>query len=305
MLRQRRDLWSEVRLLSAAVDPDVATLSELDGAALVKPLSAESLAGADLIFSCGDAVPEAPPWALADAGTTTVAMASGPAPEGGVAVVSGVNIEAAVPGGLLVSPHPAVVLLALVLAPLRELGLDEAAAWLVQPATMRGSRGLDELMEQTRALLTFADERPTEVFGQQLTFNLLPTAADAAPLAAEAAALLGGGVTPALEILQGAVFHSFSGSLLVGFAEDPGAAAVESALAAHPLLVPHDPQGGPPTGPIAAAGADRVLLGPVSPVPSAPGRYWLRAVMDNLTRGGALNAVEIAAAVLGPAGRVH
>ena len=44
-LRQRRDLWSEVRLLSAEVDPEIAILSELDGAALVQPLSAEPLDG--------------------------------------------------------------------------------------------------------------------------------------------------------------------------------------------------------------------------------------------------------------------
>ena len=35
-----------------------------------------------------------------------------------------------------------------------------------------------------------------------------------------------------------------------------------------------------------------------TPVPGQPGRYWLHAVMDNLTRGGALNALEIAAAAL-------
>ncbi len=51
-------------------------------------------------------------------------------------------------------------------------------------------------------------------------------------------------------------------------------------------------------GPIAAAGSNRVLLGPVAAADGRPGRYWLRAVMDNLTRGGAVNALEIAAAVL-------
>ena len=50
--------------------------------------------------------------------------------------------------------------------------------------------------------------------------------------------------------------------------------------------------------PIAAAGSKQVLLGAIEPA-GPPGRYWLRAVMDNLTRGGAVNALEIAAAVLG------
>ncbi len=294
-----------MRLLSTAVDPEFATLSELDGAALVQPLSAEALAGVDLIFLCGEPDPAALPWTLADEGATTVALASGAAPEGGIPVVSGVNLEAAVRGGLLISPHPAVVLLALLLDPLRSLGLSDAAAWLVQPATMRGGAGLDELMEQTRALLAFAEERPTAVFGQQLSFNLLPTAEDPAPLAAEVAALLKGSVTPALEILQGAIFHSFTASVLVGFSHDPGPSAIEEALGARALLAAHDPEGGSEAGPIAAAGNARVLLGPVSAAAGPSGSYWLRAVMDNLTRGGALNAVEIADAVLGRSGKVN
>ena len=105
-------------------------------------------------------------------------------------------------------------------------------------------------------------------------------------------------MTPAIEIVQGAIFHSFTSSVLVSFTEDPGSEAIEAALGAHPLLEPHDPQSGPGPGPIAAAGSKKVLLGPVEPASGQPGRYWLRAVMDNLTRGGAVNALEIAATVL-------
>ena len=72
----------------------------------------------------------------------------------------------------------ATVLLALLLEPLLPLGLSEATAWLVQPATMHGRAGMDELMGQTRALLAFAEDKPTDVFGQQLSFNLLATGAD-------------------------------------------------------------------------------------------------------------------------------
>ena len=297
-LRQRRELWSEVRLLSTAGDAEIATLSELDGAALVQPLSADQLAGVDLMFVCGGYDEGAPPWVEAGEGTTTVLISSERAPAGGIPIVSGVNADAAVAGCLLVSPHPAVVLLALLLDPLRPLGLSEAAAWLVQPATMRGRQGMDELMEQTRAMLAFQDDRPTDVFGQQLTFNLLPTEQAVAPLQTELAGLLGGAVTPAIEIVQGAVFHSFTASLLIGFADDPGSEAIGQALDAQPLLQRQDSATGPGPGPIAAAGSEDVLLGAVTPVTSQPGRYWLRAVMDNLTRGGAVNALEIAAAVL-------
>jgi aspartate-semialdehyde dehydrogenase len=297
-LRQRRDLWSEVRLLSSEGDPEIATLSELDGAALVQPLSAAELAGVDLLFVCEGYDAEAPPWAEAGAAMTTV-LISPETPSGiGVPVVSGVNPEAAVAGALLVSPHPAVVLLALLLDPLRPLGLTEVTAWLVQPATMWGRRGMEELMDQTRALLAFQDEKPTDVFGRQLTFNLWPTGQDTAALAGAVAELLGGAVTPAIEIVQGAVFHSFTASLLVDFAGDPGGEAIHAALTAQPLLAAHAAADGPGPGPVTAAGSRVVLFGAVEPVANRPGRYWLRAAMDNLTRGGAINALEIAAAAL-------
>ena len=296
-LRQHRELWDAVRLLSAEADDEIATLSELDGAALVQPLTAAELEGVDLVFLCDGYDEAAPPWQMTGAGATTIVISPERSPAGGVPVVSGVNLEAAGRGGLLVSPHPAVVLLALLLDPLRPLGLETAAAWLVQPATMRGRAGMDELMDQTRGLLAFSDEMPSDVFGRQLTFNLLPGGGDTAPLADEVAALLGGAVTPAIELVQGAVFHSFTASLLVGLAEDPGAEAIEAALAEQPLLEAHDPQGPPGPAPTDAAGSHRVLLGPVTPAAGRPGHYWLRAVMDNLTRGGAVNALEIAAAV--------
>ena len=300
-LRGHRELWSEVRLLSAEADPEIATLSELDGAALVQPLTAEQLGGVDLVFVCGDYDEAAPPWQMAGPGTTTVLVSSAPPPAGAIPVVSGVNTEAAVAGGLLLSPHPAVVLLTLLLHPLRELQPSGVAAWLAQPATIHGRRGMDELMEQTRALLAFSEERPTEVFGQQLAFNLLPTGQDTTALADEVAELLGGAPRPAIEIVQAAVFHSFTASVLVDFEDDPGVEAIAAALASHPLIEALDAEEGGGPAPTAAAGRKRVLLGPVAPAGGRPGRYWLRAVMDNLTRGGAVNAIEIAAAVLGRA----
>jgi aspartate-semialdehyde dehydrogenase len=295
-LRQRRQLWHEVRLLGTDVEVEGGTLSELDGAALVKPLTAEQLADVDLLFVSDGFDEASPPWADLSASATTVLIGAAQTPADGIPIVSGINLDRAVEGGLLVSPHPAVVLLALLLDPLRALGLTEAAAWLVQPATVHGRAGMDELMNQTRALLAFQEDRPTSIFGQQLSFNLLPTLRSTAALATEIASILNGDLRPAIEIVQGAVFHSFTASLLVGFGEDPGAEAIAASLDSQNLLRPADPAVG--AVPIAAAGSNEVLLGAVTPVPGHPGRYWVRAAMDNLTRGGALNALEIAEAVL-------
>ena len=46
--------------------------------------------------------------------------------------------------------------------------------------------------------------------------------------------------------------------------------------------------------PIDAAAQEEVLVGSVRADPDYPGGYWIWAVLDNLVRGGALNAVEVA-----------
>ena len=74
---------------------------------------------------------------------------------------------------------------------------------------------------------------------------------------------------------------------------------VAAALGAHALIESLDAEDGRTPVPTAAAGSKQVLLGEITPVGGRPAHYWLRAVMDNLTRGGAVNALEIAASVLG------
>jgi len=77
-------------------------------------------------------------------------------------------------GGCFVVPHPLTLLIAGVLQPLeREIGVAEAMAVVIRPAADFGEPGLEELREQTMGLLRFA-EVPTETFGRQLAFNVIP-----------------------------------------------------------------------------------------------------------------------------------
>jgi aspartate-semialdehyde dehydrogenase len=104
----------------------------------------------------------------------------------------------------------------------------------------------------------------------------------------------------ATQVVQAGVFHSYSASVHVAFAPAPagvpGLEAVREALSAAPWLRWADQE---PLGPVDAAGAEEVLLGPLRPDGARPGAFWLWSVMDNLTRGGASNAVALAEALLG------
>jgi aspartate-semialdehyde dehydrogenase len=216
-------------------------------------------------------------------------------------VVAGVNLEAARfsangSGRILLSPHPAVILLAHLLHPLAAQGLEEAVATVVQPASVQGDPGLDELFEQTRQIVAMTQRRPTPIFGAQLAFNLLPVPAPAGDLASTLAAVLPGRHPLSLQLLQGGIFHSLAASVFVRLAGAAGTKAVRRALAehAHLELVKKPAH----LGPIDAAANERILVGAVQEASGLAGGHWLWAVMDNLTRGGALNAVEIAEAVL-------
>jgi aspartate-semialdehyde dehydrogenase len=292
-LEARHPEWADLRLLSSR-EEEIGTLTEIAGAAaLVGRFEPESLAGVSVAFFCGAMADNRPLLAGLPPETTAVVLSFDATVEDGRPVVAGVNTAAARDGRVLLSPHPGAVLLAHLLHPLRGLAPEEAVATLIQPASVRDDAGLEELFEQTRQIVGMTQRTPTPVFGAQLAFNVLPAPLPPGPLAAQLAAVLAGPPPAALQILQGAVFHSIAASLYVRFSGEPSLQSVRKALADHPALELADrPRH---LGPIDAAASDKVLYGPPRRDESRGG-IWLWAVMDNLTRGGALNAVEIAEA---------
>jgi aspartate-semialdehyde dehydrogenase len=284
----------DVRLLSGRED-EIGTLTEVAGAAsLVTRYEPEALAGVSVAFLCGTMEDNRPILADLPAETTAILLSLDATIEDGQPVVAGVNDEAAGRHRVLLSPHPGVVLLASVLDALRGLGPEEAVATLIQPASVRDDAGIEELFEQTRQIVAMTGRTATPVFGAQLAFNLLPVPLAADPVAAQLHAVLAGPPAVALQLLQGAIFHSLSASLYVRCRESAGPQAVRRMLAAHPHLEAADKPRS--LGPAEAAASDKILYGNVRK-DEAGGGLWLWAVMDNLTRGGALNAIAIAEAV--------
>jgi aspartate-semialdehyde dehydrogenase len=302
----------EVRLLTT-VEAEIGALTEVgSAAAIVQRYEPGSLAGVAVAFLCGGIAANRPILAALPEEVTAVVLSPDAASGDGAPVVAGINSR---PAGarVLLSPHPAVVALAHLLKPLAAaFPVHQAVATIVQPASLHDGAGIDELFEQTRQVVAMTPRRRGTVFGAQLAFNLLPGAGGeeavrrietqlAAVLADPgAASALSPAPSPtsagpppvAIQLLQGPIFHCLTLSLHVRCAGTPSAQAVRKAIAASPYVeLAKDTRH---LGPIDAAASDRVLLGAVHQ--DAEG-YWLWAAMDNLTRGGALNALEIAAAV--------
>jgi aspartate-semialdehyde dehydrogenase len=136
------------------------------------------------------------------------------------------------------------------------------------------------------------------VWSEQLAFNLMPAEVSGSTLAESLAEVLGGSARVAVRSLQGGIFHGVSASLWVELGSGLQAAEVREAITAGAFVesaeAPQD------LGPVAAATTDQILLGEVEKDPSHDGGFWIWAVMDNLTRGGALNAVGVAEELLAP-----
>jgi aspartate-semialdehyde dehydrogenase len=305
-LNHRHDLWREMRLLTLRED-EAGTLSEVaGGAAIVSMFEEDGLEGVDVAFFCGSLEEMRPLLEQRPPAMTAILLSPGASPDDGVPVVSAVNLDQARRSETLLSPHPAAVLLSHLLHPLREFGVRRAVATFLEPVSTAEKEGIDELFEQTRAVLGFTPDPPREVFPIQMAFNVVPS--DAAHHVAE---LVTAVVDPEIEvdaqILRCGVFHSYGASVHLSLDNDPGEEAVKEALAAHPLIDPApDPE---LLGMADAANRDEVLLGAVEAVARRsggrrsggrrPGEYRVWAVMDNLTCGAALNAIHILEAVSG------
>jgi len=290
-LGRKRELWSEVRLLTT-VEEEVSVLSEVAGAAaLVEGIDEGSFRGVDLVFFCGPMARNRELLGSLPEGVAAIVLSLDATLDDGRPVIPEVALGAAEPAGVLVSPHPGVVVLAHLLHPLGELGLESVAATLIQPASALNGEALDEVLDQTRSILAFSGPGPREIYPVQIAFNLMPSPESPVPLLGQLETVLGRGPEISIQLLRAGVFHSYSVSLVLHFAEDPGLEAVRGALAAHPRLeLVDEPE---LLGPIDAAAREEVLVGAVEPVAGREGVYTLWAVMDNLTCGGASNAIKI------------
>ena len=295
--------YDDIRVMT--FDPSgVGAVTEAGGKpALVQGAESEALAGVDVIFDCGGGQ-EIPTLleAMAD-DSALIVLDPTDIPENSVSVVAGVNSEESLQTSVIVSPDPATILLAHLLQPLADTGLGEVVALILLPASAHGQEGLDELFDQTRAILAMSEDRPQSVFGTQLAFNLLPRMGGGFQVANRISTILRSDASVEVGTIQAGVFHSIAASVFVRTANQGASDDLAARLARSEYLVFADE---PETlGPIAAAAGDKIIVAPLLQSAEDSNGHWIWAVMDNLTRGGAFNALDIARYILQNKNQVH
>jgi aspartate-semialdehyde dehydrogenase len=295
-LGTRPDLFGDVRLLSSDED-EIGQLAESGGAAaFVGRLDDEAFDGIELAFFCG-AIADDRPWIERLPETArAIVLSHGATSADAEPAIAGHARTGEIAGALL-TPHPAAYGAALLLARLAPFGVRGAQAVALLPVSTRGAAALEELFEQTRALLAFRSPGKRELRGQ-LAFNLALSAADSADVARQVVACLGADYPFSIQLLDAGVFHGVGLSLRIELGASPEVHEIRRALGADPRIeLARKPAG---VSPVALAGSDRLVVGEIRPA-GAAGALWIWAAFDNLTRGGAAAAIELADELLGDA----
>ncbi|GIU99819.1 MAG: aspartate-semialdehyde dehydrogenase [Actinomycetota bacterium] len=289
----------------------------------VRPLSPEALEGVDLaLSSCGGAVAKTFVPQAAARGTVCVDNSSAfrMEPWAGL-VIPEINPEEVRPDRRVYCvPNCTIITTLMAVAPLhRAAGLRALSVASYQAVSGAGQKGVRELAEQIAKLAGSEEElgHPDpealprgEVFGKTIAYNVVAKIDAFDPetgftfeeikMAREAKRILS---LPDLQVaatcVRVPVVTGHSVAVEATFERELAPAEAREILAAAPgVRVVDDPANLRYPSPLEAAGGDEVLVGRIRRHPDRPETLLLFACGDNLRKGAALNAVQIAEAVL-------
>jgi aspartate-semialdehyde dehydrogenase len=280
---------------------------------VVRRLTPDSFAGVDIaLFSPGGSVSrEFAPYA-ARAGAVVIDNSSAFRMEADcplvVPEVNPKDLELAIkPGGrrIVANPNCSTIQLVVVLKPLHDAAvLERVIVSTYQSVSGAGQKGIDELEQQSRALFTMGEATPSK-FAHRIAFNLLPEIGPPTPngyteeemkLVHESRKILG---LPQLKVsatcVRVPIFFCHSEAVNLTFRDAlspdqareilrkaPGVKVLDD-LAQHVYPMP-----------ILGAGDDDTLVGRIREDLAQPSSLALFVVSDNLRKGAATNAVQIA-----------
>jgi aspartate-semialdehyde dehydrogenase len=283
---------------------------ELDGGLVVRGLDDESIAGFDLaLFSAGGAT--SGEWAprFAAAGATVIDNSSRWRMNDDVPlVVSEVN-PTALEGhrGIIANPNCSTMQMVVALKPLHDAaGIERLVISTYQAVSGTGRAAVDELIDQSHSLLHEQDIQAPSTYAHQIAFNALPQAGGFAPgddhtdeerkLINETRKILGDEqIAISATCVRVPVVTGHSEAVNVQTARPLSPEDARELLRSAPgIVVLDDPGAAVYPMPIDAAERDEVFVGRIRRDPGHERALDLWVVADNLRKGAATNAVQIA-----------
>ncbi len=276
----------------------------------VQPLSDATIQGFDIaLFSAGSGTSEQ--WAprFAEAGAVVVDNSSfWRMHEHVPLVVSEVNPDA-LEGhrGIVANPNCSTMQMVVALKPILDAaGIERLVISTYQSVSGTGQRAVEELHDQALAILEAKELAPPSVYPHQIAFNVLPQVekfkdgddytTEERKMMAETRKILGTeDIGISATCVRVPVYTGHSESINVQTRDPLSPEECREILAAAPgVVVLDDPGNGIYPLAIEAAGRDDVLVGRIRRDPSHERCLNLWVVGDNLRKGAATNAVQLA-----------
>ncbi|ODS62512.1 MAG: aspartate-semialdehyde dehydrogenase [Arenimonas sp. SCN 70-307] len=281
---------------------------------VVQDLATFDPAGVDIaLFSAGGSVSKEYAPKFAAAGAVVIDNSSAFRYDDDVPlVVAEVNPEAAAkrPRGIIANPNCSTMQMLVALAPIhRAAGIERINVATYQSVSGAGRTAMEELGRQTAAMLNFQPHEPAK-FPVQIAFNLIPHidefldngyTKEEMKMVWETRKILGDDsiqVNPTA--VRVPVFFGHSEAVHLETRRKLGADEARELLESAPGVEVVDERGpgGYPTPVTHAAGSDPVYVGRIREDLSHPRGLDLWIVADNIRKGAALNAVQVAELVV-------
>lgn len=281
---------------------------------IVQDLATFDPKGVDIaLFSAGGSVSKEYAPKFADAGAVVIDNSSTFRNDDDVPlVVSEVNPEEIKnrPRGIIANPNCSTMQLMVVLAPIhRKAGIERINIATYQSVSGTGVKAMEELGKQTMALLNF-QQAESNVYPVQIAFNVIPHGGDfmdngytseEMKLVWETRKILGDQtiqVNPT--VVRVPVFYGHSEAVHIETRDKISAEDARALLEKSPgvEVVDEREPGGYPTAVTHASGSDPAYVGRIRDDISHPRGLDMWIVSDNIRKGAALNAVQIAELVL-------
>ena len=206
--------------------------------------------------------------------------------------------------GIIANPNCSTIQMVVALKPLHQLGgIKRVVVSTYQSVSGAGKEGMDELFEQTRGVYV-NDQREPVKFAKPIAFNLIPqidvfmddgSTKEEWKMVVETKKILDPKIKVNATCVRVPVFVGHSESINVEFEKAVSVEEARAALEAAPGVVVLDRRepGGYIT-PIECVGEDATYVSRIRQDPTIDNGLSFWCVSDNLRKGAALNAVQIA-----------
>ena len=225
-------------------------------------------------------------------------------------VVAGVNdrvVRKAKPG-IVANPHPVTIILShLLYLLIPHFGFKGGVAFVCQPVSALGKPGIEELANQCYDALQGGSIQK-KVFKSQIAFNLFSHVGSSDEegfdlmedqIVTEVKRVLENPQLPlSLSAVQAPVFFTYALMIRVELGKKVDLSDFEDLFKESSYFEYTPPTPSCPISAVSVTGKDTIHIGRIKQERSLPSCFWVWAIADNLTRGSALNAYEVAEEIL-------